>query len=323
MAQYKVVIDLGSEYISACLVGDISVKIPAVAAVSLDENKTISAVGVAALSLTRAEAKSVRLVYPILEGAIVDVECAKALFSNLLNRLLPNKSKAFKDISVCVSVPCAMIANDKKAIENCLLGLGVRRVFFVSAPVAAAVSLYKEFRVNHGIIVDIGSECTDIAITFGSQIVAGTSLYHAGKALTNSIIELLRRKYLVTVSFDQAEAYKLNSASLFVNDMSSYNLTGSNINTGRMETLNVSSKETYDTVAEYANIVCKIVESLLSSVPDQVSSTVRQVGVMLCGGGSQLAGLDIYLEEQLGIPVRLAKSPADSGINGAVEYFSK
>lgn len=321
MQQYKVVIDLGSQYVSAGLVGDISVKIPSVVAV--DEANEIVAVGVNALNFQLIQASHVRLVYPITEGAIVDADCAKALFNELLKRILPNKAKVFSQVKVCVVVPCGLISSDKKNIENILLNIGAKQIYFVSTPVADSRQLFGEFRTDSAIVVNIGAECCDLAVVAGDKIINGCTVYHAGKALTTAIIELVKRKYLVQIDEEQAENFKLNCASLYVNDISTYTISGTNIQTGHYENLSVSSKETYDTLSEHIRVYSRIIESLLASVPDHIATVIRQHGVLLCGGGAKLGGIDLFLSEVLGLPVKIADEPQETTITGGIQYFEE
>ena len=41
---------------------------------------------------------------------------------------------------------------------------------------------------------------------------------------------------------------------------------------------------------------------------------------MLCGGGAKLAGLDLFLQNELGIPVRVASRPEYVSIEGAMAW---
>jgi len=43
---------------------------------------------------------------------------------------------------------------------------------------------------------------------------------------------------------------------------------------------------------------------------------------MLCGGGAFLAGLDIYLQGELGVPVRVAARPDEVSVTGMLKRRS-
>ena len=321
MAKYEVVFDVGSQYISAGLVKDgFTVTMPSVVAVEMLDNKEVLGVGVAAVNLATTNAAKVKMVYPILEGAVIDPYCAKMLFEELLSRVTPNRVHSYSQVSATVIVPCGMINSDKKALENILLSLGVKEVSFVETALADSIELFKEFRTNRGIIVDIGSDCCDLAVVFADNIVAGCTLYYSGKGLTQLLAERIRKKYLIQIDNEQAEQFKLNCVSLYSNDTTCFTVKGINLQTGNTETINVSSKEVYDGVVEYAKRYIKVIDSLLNAIPEQVSTLVKQEGVFLCGGGAKLNGLDSFMHNELEMPVRVSSDPRNVCINVGILY---
>lgn len=320
MANYEMIFDMGSAYISAGLKNDgFSDKIPSVVAYSGDSNQ-IAAVGVEALRIASSfNGGGVRLGRPILEGAIIDVEGAKALISALLERLCNYKMSAFSRYNVTCVVPCGMISSDKKTIETTFLSLGAKQVIFVETPVADSFKLFKDFRARQGVVMNVGYDCTDIAVVCAGGIISGCTLYHAGKHLTDTIIERIKTKYLIQLSFEQGEYLKTNCVSLYANDSSVCLVTGQNVQSGQTESVNVSSKELYDTVVDFTRKYVKIIQSVVATIPTDISSAVKSDGVMLCGGGARLAGLDMFLQNELSIPVRVADLPDDVTILSLLE----
>ena len=315
MANYELVFDFGSAYISAGLKNDGFIdKIPAVVAVSGDGRQV--AVGVDALRLANTVGSGVKITRPILEGAIIDNEGAKALISALLNRLVNYKMSAFSRYNVTCAVPCGLISSDKNTIENVFLSLGAKQVTFIESPLADSVYLFNEFHLRQGLVVNIGYDCTDLAIVTANTIVAGCTVYYSGKNLTEAIMERIRAKYMIQLSFDAGEYLKLNCASLYPNDSTVVSVSGVNTQSGVMEQVNISSKELYDTVVEFVRKYVKIIQTLIASVHDDLATLVRTDGVLLCGGGAKLAGLDAFLQSELGMPIYVSNFPEDVTIKG-------
>ena len=315
MANFELVFDLGSAYVSAALKKDgFTDKIPAV--VAIGDNDQIVAVGVDAVRMRNTMGSAVKLSNPILEGAVVDVEGVKALISALLNRLVNYKMSAFSRYNVTCAVPCGMISSDKNTIEGLFLSLGAKQVVFVETPIADSRQLFAEFRVRSGIVVNVGYDCADLAIVTSDAIAAGCTLYHAGKHLTDAIMKKIENKYLIKLSFESAEYLKLNCASLYPNDSTTVPITGKNTQTGVAETVNISSKELYDTVVEFVRKYARIIQSLVASVREDLAASLRSSGVMLCGGGAKLAGLDMFLQSELNLPVKVAAYPEDVTVKG-------
>ena len=315
MANYELVFDFGSAYIAAGLKNDGFIdKIPAVVALSGDGQQI--AVGVDALRMANVAGSGVKITRPILEGAIIDNDGAKALISSLLNRLVNYKMSAFSRYDVTCAVPCGLISSDKNTIEGVFLSLGAKQVTFVETPLADSAYLFNEFHTRQGVVVNIGYDCTDLAIVSANAIAAGCTVYYSGKNLTEAIMERIRNKYKIQLSFDAAEYLKLNCASLYPNDSTVVAVSGVNTQSGLTEQVNISSKELYDTVVEFVRKYVKIVQSLIASVRDDLATLVRADGVMLCGGGAKLAGLDMFLQNELGMPIHVSNFPEDVTIKG-------
>ncbi len=318
MKNYQLVFDLGSQYISAGLKKDgFFDKIPSVIAMGGADGKEIVAVGMDALRLYNTHSGGIKLSHPILEGAVIDVDGVKALIKKLLNHVVG--VTMFSKYSITCAVPCGMISSDKKNIETMFLELGAKQVNFVETPLATSYQLFGEFRTRQGVIMDIGYDCVDIAVVVAETILSGCTLYYGGKALTEKIMERIRSKYMVQLSFEQAEQLKLNCASLYPNDTTIVSVMGQNVENGAIETISVSSREIYDILLDFVKKYTQVVQSLVVGLAEDVRPLVQNAGVLVCGGGAKLAGLDMCMQNQLGMPIRIANHPDDATICGLLQ----
>ena len=320
MKSYQLVFDLGSQYIAAGLKQDgFFDKIPTVVAHGGADDKEIVAVGMDALRLHNTTGGAVKLSRPILEGAVIDVDGVKALIKRLLTHIVNTRVANLHKYSVLCAVPCGMISSDKKNIESLFLELGAKQVSFLESPIANSIQLFGEFRCRQGVIVDIGSDCVDIAVVTAETILSGCTLYYGGKSITEEIAKRIRAKYMVQLSFEQAERLKIDCGSLFSNDTTVVSVIGQNVEKGTLETISVSSREIYDILCEFVKKYVQIVQSLVNSLKDDVRPLVKNSGVLLCGGGAKIHGLDVQMQTQLGMPVYVANQPENVTINGLLQ----
>lgn len=317
MTKYTIMLEIGSSF-SAVTEKNASffVKEPSVVALDKVERQVLG-IGNAALKLYASKMADVQLVYPILEGAIVDSDGAKELFKHLFSKILPQKAQIFPDTLVVCIVPCCLNTSDKRAIENILLSLGIKAVRFKESSLVDSIELFRQFHTNRGIVVNIGSDCTNIAAVYADGIVSGCTLYHSGKQLTDAITQKIREKYLLQLSFAEAEKLKFKCASLYSNDTSSVSVLGSNTDTGETEKVTVTARELYDTVSDFCRKYVSVIKSLISAIPREIVGLLRQEGVLLCGGGAELEGLESFLHNELDLPVRLANDSKNVTIEGA------
>jgi rod shape-determining protein MreB len=57
---------------------------------------------------------------------------------------------------------------------------------------------------------------------------------------------------------------------------------------------------------------------VIEHCPPELIADLAETGLMLCGGGALLPGLDVLFQERLGIPVRVASDPQRTVIRGAM-----
>ena len=320
MKNYQLVFDLGSQYVAAGIKQDgFFDKIPTVVALGGADGKEIVAVGMEALRMYNTSGGTVKLARPILEGAIIDVDGVKALIKKLLTHIVNTRVTNLSKYSVLCAVPCGMISSDKKNIESLFLELGAKQVSFLETPLADSLQLFGEFRCRQGVIIDIGSDCVDIAVVVADSIVSGCTLYYGGKAITEEIAKRVRAKYMVQLSFDQAEVIKLDCGSLFPNDTTVVSVVGQNVEQGMMETITISSREIYDILCDFVKKYVQIIQSLVNSLKEDVRPLVKNSGVMLCGGGAKIHGIDVQMQTQLGMTVYVANQPENVTINGLLQ----
>ena len=322
MTKYTVALQIGSAYCGlAGKHADFYIKEPSVVAKD-NVDGTIKGCGTHALRLVASGMANVKLIHPILEGTISDTDGAKELFRAMFAKLMPQKAQLFPDTKVVAVVPCGLNTSNKTQIENVLLQIGVKSVSFLETPLADSVELFRQFGTNRGIVMDLGSDCADFAVVYADQIVAGATVYHGGKALTQAIRQRVREKYLLQLSFQEAEKLKIKCASLYSNDTSSCVVYGSNVETGENEKVTISSKELYDTVVEFCNYYVKLIYGLINTTPDEIVNLIKQEGVMICGGTGLLEGLENYLHNQLDLTVRLADNCKNTTIEGAKQLLN-
>lgn len=320
MKNYQLVFDLGSQYISAGLKQDgFFDKIPTVVALGGADGKEIIAVGMDALKMYNTSGGTVKLAHPILEGAIIDADGVKALIKKLLTHIVNTRVTNLSKYSVLCAVPCGMISSDKKNIESLFLELGAKQVSFLETPLADSLQLFGEFRCRQGVVVDMGSDCVDIAVVVADSIVSGCTLYYGGKAITEEISKRVRAKYMVQLSFDQAERLKLDCGSLFSNDTTVVSVVGQNVEQGMMETITISSREIYDILCDFVKKYVQIIQSLVNGLKEDVKPLVKNSGIMLCGGVAKTHGIDVQMQTQLGMPVYIANQPENVTINGLLQ----
>jgi rod shape-determining protein MreB len=57
-------------------------------------------------------------------------------------------------------------------------------------------------------------------------------------------------------------------------------------------------------------------QAVIEATPPELVADIMKRGVVLCGGGALLKGIDMYLQQGTGIPVKLTEDPLTAVVRG-------
>ena len=90
------------------------------------------------------------------------------------------------------------------------------------------------------------------------------------------------------------------------------------------QTTEITSAQIYDAIHDPCTAILSAIKWLLERTPPELTADVMHNGIYLAGGGAQLYGMDQMIASELGIPVLLAREPADCavlGLGNIIENF--
>jgi rod shape-determining protein MreB len=86
---------------------------------------------------------------------------------------------------------------------------------------------------------------------------------------------------------------------------------------GIPKTLEISSEEVMQAIAEPVNAIVNAVKIALERTPPELASDIVDRGIVLAGGGALLRNLDKLLREETGLPIIIAESPLTAVVIGS------
>jgi rod shape-determining protein MreB len=322
MALFKknVALDLGTVNVVIYVAGQgITLREPAVAAVSNDKYREVLAVG------TQARAKLAKLpggakeVYPVKEGVINDFLVAEEMISYFLAKALKRRTIIGAGTSVVVGVPCSVSEKDKQTVQKAIKNAGAKEVVVAEQPMLAAIGAGLPIKSPVGsMVVDIGGGTTEIAIVSLSEIVVSRSIRIGGTLLDHDIAYYVRKKYDLAITDKVAEQIKIEFASaLDIKDMSSINVRGRNAYSGVPESVELTSREVCAAISNTVDSIVIEIRALLEHISPEIAADVLENGITLTGGGALLNGMAERIINDIGIPAKVARTPLDSVALGA------
>lgn len=92
--------------------------------------------------------------------------------------------------------------------------------------------------------------------------------------------------------------------------------------TGLPRTVTITTEDIVEALQDQLEGIVAMVRRTLEKTPPELISDIMDRGVALCGGGTQLRGIDRYLTKALGIPAYLVDNPTTCTAEGAARALT-
>lgn len=290
---------------------------PSVVAIARNGYETkILAVGKDAKEMLGKTPGNIVAIRPMRDGVIADFTVTEAMIKAFI--LKATKKAFFVRGRLIISVPAEITSIEQKAVREAALSSGVREVHLIEQPMAAAVGAGLPVRDARGsMIIDIGGGTTDVAVISLNGIVASQTLRVAGDKLDEAIVNFLRKRHNILIGERTAELIKIKigSAAPLAEELK-INVKGRDLITGVPQSIAVTSVEIREALQESFRQFVACTKSVLERTPPELSADIIDRGIVLCGGGAQIQGLDKLLSDQCGIPVYVADNPLHAVVDG-------
>ena len=304
-------IDLGTSNILIYKDGTgITTREPSVVAVSKASGKILQ-VGASARNMLGRTPGNLVAMHPLKDGVISDHEMTVQMLQHLF-RTTSRASLFTPKPRVVVSVPSGITEVEERSVINAALEAGARRVYLIEEPLAAALGAGLDISgPSSHLIVDIGGGTTDIAVLSMNGVASASSLKLAGNHFDEAIARYIRRKYHVIIGQPTAEDIKIQIGSVYPrNEDPSMQVRGRDAKSGMPRELTLTSSEICEVLSRMVRQIADEVLSVLEDTSAELVGDIADTGIVLTGGGSQLWGMDLLLQERTGIPCSIADDPA-------------
>mgnify|MGYP003338039177 FL=1 len=173
-------------------------------------------------------------------------------------------------------------------------------------------------------VVDVGGGTTEIAVLSLSDVVTSVSLRVAGDDMDDAIIQYMKRNYNILVGPLTAEQIKIKLGSAFELEQElEMEVKGRDLIGNLPRCASVTSEEIREALIDPCQqIVDGIKETLEKTEPELHADLVEQ-GIVLCGGGVLLRGLDALIRKETGLPVRVADDPLTCVAQGTAIFLER
>lgn len=315
-------IDLGTSSTRIGLSGDgIRLDEPSVVAVT-DGNPVVvgrgAAVGRLAHQMLGRTPDGIRAVRPLVHGVISDFELTEAMLRYFL-RKATGRTIGLRP-RVVIAVPGAITAVEKRAVINSAERAGAGQIWLIEKSRAAAIGAgLPVSEPVASLVCDIGGGTTEVAIMSLGDIVASQSMRTAGDAMDHAITRYLRRRYSLRIGDQSAEQLKcqIGSAAPLDHELS-HEVSGLDTASGIPRKATITSEEVREALWDPLMEVVDCIRQTIERCQPELIADLADTGIVLTGGCSVLRGIDRFLNQHLGVPVRVAESPRTTVTRGAM-----
>jgi len=304
-------IDLGTANTLVSVKGKgIIINEPSVVAVQHDRygRDKILAVGAEAKQMIGKTPVNIQAVRPMKDGVIADFEMTERMIRYFIQKAHGRKSFLRPRIIICI--PHGITQVERKAVKESALSAGAREVFLVEEPMAAAIGAGIPVSSPDGyVVVDIGGGTTEIGVTSLGGLVLSKSIKVAGDRFDKAIIDYVRQNFNLFIGERTAENIKLEVGTAIKQAKDQTIKVKGRDSSGLLTTIDLTSEGVRTALTEPFKEISLAVRQVLEEMPPDLAGDVVDNGVVLTGGGALIRGLDVYLQNDIKLPVRVAEDP--------------
>lgn len=314
----KIGIDLGTTNTIISLQDKgIIIREPSIVAIN-NRMDQIIAVGQEASKMVGKNPKYISLSYPLVNGVISDFEVTEKMFKYFFDKIFQENFNFTARPSVIIGIPLDVTEVEKKAVEDAAMGAGAGKVFLVEEIMAAAIGARLPINDASGsMIINLGGGKTEIAVISLHGVVIWKALNVAGEELNKNIIQYARDHFNLLIGEKIAEDIKKKIGSAFQQEEDlSVEMRGRDLLSGLPKEIIITAYQVREALSVSINNIVDAIKSVLELTPPELVADIYERGIVLCGGGSLLQGIDKMIAKETEIPVRVADDPTTCTIRG-------
>lgn len=151
------------------------------------------------------------------------------------------------------------------------------------------------------------------------DIVYCKGLRIAGDEMNETIIQHMKKGYNLLIGEGLAEEIRirLGSAAPCDTDGQLMEVSGRSLIDGLPKRIVITGEEIREALRDPVRAIVEAVRACLEATPPELAADLVDRGITLTGGSAQLAGLDLLLHDETGLPVGIGADPLTCVVRGA------
>lgn len=320
-------IDLGTANTLVCVKGEgIIISEPSVVAVKKDTNIVLlngKAVGDVAKDMLGKTPENIVAIRPIKHGVIADFSITEAMLRYFIHKA--QKRRWSMKPRVVIAVPSGITSVEKQAVIDTATHAGAREVYLIEEPLAAGIGAGLPITEPKGsMIVDIGGGTTEVAVLSLAGSVTSESLRVAGDDFDNAIVQYLKKTYNLLIGEQTAERIKKEIGSAYPLEQElTMDVRGRDLQAMLPRRTTIRSEEIREALQKPISLIIQTIKATLEKTPPELAGDLVDQGITLAGGGALLRGIDLMIQKETDLDVRIAEDPMTAVARGTGEVLNQ
>lgn len=259
---------------------------------------------------------SIVAIRPMKDGVIADFDVTEEMMRYFIRKAYRRRTPIRPRI--VIAVPSGITEVEKRAVKDSALRAGAREVIPIEEPIAAAIGVGLPIAEPQGsMIIDIGGGTTEIAVISLGGIVYARSIRVGGDEMDEAVIEHMKKNYNLMIGERTAEEIKIKIGSSWpMEEEIIIEVRGRDLISGLPKFIKVNSTEIRDALQGPLKEIVDAAKVTLERTPPELASDLIERGIVLCGGGALLRGMDKLISEETGLACFVADDPLTAVVLG-------
>lgn len=273
--------------------------------IAVRDKEQVLAVGNDAFEMYEKAPENVEVSYPMSFGKIANLDHVEVVLHTLLYEM---DKRVGNGPVIYFSVPMNMTEIERRAYYALAQAGSVRqsKVFLVERAICDAIALgIPLIRTKGSMIINIGSQCTEVSILAHEQVIISKTIPIGGGQLTEAICENVRKNCNLLIGFRTAERLKLAMGNMKNDKKEARKVYGIDTLSGLPKEEIIPSNLINEAIEQKMGELALELKLFIERIPPQIGKSVMSEGIYLTGGTTKLAGIERYISNVTGYPVKV------------------
>ncbi|WP_381415406.1 rod shape-determining protein [Spiroplasma endosymbiont of Anurida maritima] len=278
------------------------------------------ALGTDAYEMIGKTHSNIRMVTPLVDGVIADLDAAKDLLKHIFSKM--KMLNIWKNSIVVLACPSGVTELEREALKLVAKEMGATHVVIEEeAKMAALGAGINIDRAQGHLLIDIGGGTTDMAIISAGSIVVSMSTKTAGNHFDDEIAKYIRSEYNIAIGAKTSENIKKQIGSLVkYHNERAMQVYGRDIVSGLPKEAKITSEEIRNVLLNSFSKITDMLIELLEHTPPELSGDIMKNGITITGGGALIRNIEKYFSDIFLLKCKIADEPLDCVIEGLRLY---